>query len=209
MKVAILGVGSTAMIAADIITESHNFSLAGFVGTEEEKEKLSRSKIYGEIPFLGDHSILNHLGKVSINKFIAAIGDNNIREKRYYQAIQSGMSAISAISRNAFIHQSVTIRDGVIVSPGSVICHGAEIGENCILDPSVVIDVDTTIGPNCYIYPSVTICVGCTIEKNVTLGAGCIIEPNRFIGKNQSVAAGTVVREDLEGLYKETVEDYE
>ena len=60
MKVAILGVGITAMVTADIIMESHNFNLAGFVGTEEEKDKLSRSKVYGNLPFLGDYSILEN-----------------------------------------------------------------------------------------------------------------------------------------------------
>lgn len=202
MKVAILGVGTTAMIAADIIMESHNFILAGFVGTEEEKEKLARSRVYGEIPFLGNYSILGQLKKGGINRFIVAIGDNSIREERYYSAIQNGMDPVNAISRNAIIHQTAVIGQGVIISPGAVICHGVEIGDNCIFDSSVVVDVGTVVGSHCYFYPAATVCGGCTIEKNVTLGAGCIIEPMTSVGKNQSVPSGSVVREDLESLYK-------
>lgn len=203
MKVAILGVGTTAMIVADIIMESHNFTLAGFVGTKEEKERLSRSKVYGNIPFLGDYSILGQLKKGGIGRFIAAIGDNFIREKNYYVAVQAGLNPINAISRNAIIHQSVTIGQGVVISPGVVISHGVAIEDNCIFDPSVVVDVNTSIGAHCYFYPGVTICGGCTVEKNVTFGAGCIVEPMITVGKNQKLAAGTVVREDLEGLYRE------
>ena len=203
MKVAILGVGTTAMVAADIIMESHNFALGGFVGTEMEKERLARSKVYGEIPFLGDYSILSQLKKGGINRFVAAIGDNTLREKRYYSAIQDGINPVNAISRNAIINQTAIIGQGVIISPGVVISHGVEIGDNCIFDSSVVIDVETSIGSHCYFYPNVTVCGGCTIEKNVTLGAGCIIEPMTTIGKNQTILSGTVVRENQASLYKE------
>ena len=44
MKVAIIGVGTTAMIVADIILESHNFKLAGFVGISEEEKVLGSTK---------------------------------------------------------------------------------------------------------------------------------------------------------------------
>ena len=203
MKVAILGVGTTAMIAADIIMESHNFALGGFVGTEVEKQRLARSKVYGEIPFLGDYSILGQLKKGGISRFVAAIGDNTLREERYYSAIQNGIDPVNAISRNAIIHQTAIIGQGVIISPGVVISHGVEIGDNCIFDSSVVVDVETSIGSHCYFYPNVTICGGCTIEKNVSLGAGCIIEPMTIIGKNQTIPSGTVVRENQASLYKE------
>ena len=203
MKVAILGVGTTAMIVADIILESHNFTLSGFVGVKEERERLLKSKIYGNMPFLGEYSILSELKRGKISNFIAAIGDNMIREEMYYEAIQCGLRPINAISRNAIIQPAVTIGKGVIVSPGAVISHGAVIGDNCIFDPSVVVDVNTEIGPNCYFYPNVTICGGCVIEKNVTFEAGSVMTPGKHVGKNQRISAGQVVNDDLEGLYRE------
>ena len=51
MKVAIIGAGSAAMTVADIITESHNFHLAGFVGTKEEEINLKDFKLYQNIPY--------------------------------------------------------------------------------------------------------------------------------------------------------------
>ena len=89
MKVAIIGVGTTAMIVADIIARSHNFTLAGFVGTSEEQERLKRSKVYHGSPFLGDHSILKDLRKDNIGGFVAAIGDNKIRAVAQAEALVS------------------------------------------------------------------------------------------------------------------------
>lgn len=203
MKVAILGAGTTAVVVADIITESHNFTIAGFVGNESEKERLSDGKIYGNYPFLGDYSILNKLKKNNINRFVAAIGDNAVREKLYYKALQKGLNPINVISGNAIIHHSVKIGLGVVISPGVILSHGVEIGDNTILDPSVVIDVNTQVGSHCYCYPGSTICGGCILEKNVTLRANSVVEPEIRIGKNQVINAGRVVSENIEGLPRE------
>lgn len=202
MKVVIIGVGTTAMIVADIINESHNFTLAGFIGTHEEAEKLACSKVYGNIPFLGDRSILQDLKGGGISGFISAIGNNEIREKAFYEALQAGLSPINAISKKASINPDVSIGKGVVVSPGVVISHGVTLEDNILLDPSIVIDVNSSIGANCYFYAGVVVCGGCKIEKNVTLRAGVIVEPGIKIGKNQNIAAGTVVNANMERLYR-------
>jgi sugar O-acyltransferase (sialic acid O-acetyltransferase NeuD family) len=202
MKIVIIGVGTTAMIVADIISESHNFTLAGFIGTHEEAEKLARSRVYGNVPFLGDRSILQDLKAEGINGFISAIGNNEIREKAYYEALQAGLIPINAVSKKASINPDVSMGKGIVISPGVVISHGATLEDNILLDPSVIIDVDSVVGSNCYSYPGVIICGGCTIERNVTLRAGVIVEPGVKIGKNQDIAAGTVVSKNLERLHR-------
>ena len=202
MKIVIIGVGTTAMIVADIIIENHNFRLAGFVGTPEEEKKLHRSKVYHDVPFLGDHPILSNLKDGDIMGFIVAVGDNQIREKLFYRGIQAGLIPVSAVSSKAIINPDVSLGKGVVISPGVVLSHGVSIGNNVILDPSVTVDVNSSISDHCYLYPGVVICGGCTIEKNVTLGAGVTVEPNKKIGKNNHIPAGMVVRENLKGLYR-------
>lgn len=202
MKVAIIGVGTTAMIVADIISESHNFTLAGFIGTHEEAEKLVRSKVYGNVPFLGERSILPNLKTGGIIGFISAIGNNEIREKAFYEASQAGLTPINAVSKKANINPDVSLGKGVVVSPGVVLSHGVTLEDNILLDPSVVIDVNSSIGSNCYFYPGVIVCGGCRIERNVTLRAGVIVEPGVTIGKNQDISACTVVSTDKKRLYR-------
>ena len=85
MKVVIVGVGTTAMIVADIIMESHNFNLAGFIGTSEEEKTLRSSNVYHDLPFLGNRGIVSRLKEGDISGFICAIGDVYIREKAFYE----------------------------------------------------------------------------------------------------------------------------
>lgn len=202
MKVVIIGVGTTAMIVADIISESHNFTLAGFIGTHEDAERLARSKVYGNIPFLGDRSILPDLKTGGISGFVSAIGNNEIREKAFYDALQAGLAPINAVSKRASINPAVSMGKGIVISPGVVISHGVTLEDNILLDPSVVIDVNSNVGSNCYFYPGVIVCGGCTIERNVTLRAGVIVEPYIKIGKNQDIQAGAVISKNMERLHR-------
>jgi len=202
MKVVIIGAGITAMTAADIISESHNFTLAGFIGTQDEAKRLANSKVYGNVPFLGDHSILSELKATGISNFISAIGDNQIREQRFYEALQAGLVPINAISREASINPDVSLGRGIIISPGVVLSHGVTLDDNIIIDPSTVIAVSSRIGSHCHFYSGVVIDGACIIEKNVTLRAGVIVETGVKIGKNQDIPAGTVINKDMERLYR-------
>ena len=203
MKVAIIGVGSAAMTVADIIMESHNFHLAGFVGTKEEEKNLKNLKLHQNIPFLGKHSVLPRLKEGDIMGFIIAIGDNSIREEAFYEALQADLVPINAVSHKAIINPDVILGKGIVISPGVVLSHGVTIGDNVILDPSVIIHVNASIGDHCHLRSGSVVCGSVAVEKNVLLGAGCIIESLVKVGKNQNVSSGTVVHESLEGLYRE------
>lgn len=202
MKVVIIGAGITAMTAADIISESHNFTLDGFIGTREEAERLAHSKLYGNVPFLGDHSILSELKGTGITGFVSAIGDNQTREQRFYEALQAGLVPINAISKNASINPDVSLGKGIIISPGAVLAHGVTLEDNIIIDSSVVIAVSSRIGAHCHFYSGVIVDGACIIEKNVTLRAGVIVGTGVKIGKNQDIPAGTVINKDMERLYR-------
>ena len=46
MKIVIIGAGSAAIAAADIIVQDRNLSIVGFIGTKKEESKLMGQKIY-------------------------------------------------------------------------------------------------------------------------------------------------------------------
>ena len=202
MKVVIVGIGTTAMIVADIMMESHNFKLAGFVGTSDEEKVLRSSNVYHDLPFLGDRGIVNRLNEGGISGFVCAIGDVYIREKAFYECSEAGLTPVSAISSKAVINPDVSLGKGIVISPGVILSHGVKISDNVILDPAVVMDVNASVGSHCYISSGAILSGGCEIEKNVMLGAGVIVERQLKVGKNQKVIAGTVITESLEGLYR-------
>ena len=118
MKVVIVGVGTTAMIVADIIMGSHNFNLAGFIGTSEEEKVLRSSNVHHDLPFLGDRGIISRLNEGGISGFICAIGDVYIREKAFYECCEAGLTPVNAISSRAVINPDVSLGRGIVISPG-------------------------------------------------------------------------------------------
>src|SRR5690606_37081396 len=137
MKVVIIGVGTQAMVVADIVAGSNNFSLAGFIGNEEEAERLSRTRSFRDVPFLGDHKMLPKLIDHDIAGFVVAVGDNAVRENYFFEASSAGLFPVNAISRKAIMEDTVTLGAGCVVSPGVVLSHGVTLGDNVIVDPGV------------------------------------------------------------------------
>ena len=202
MKVVIIGAGTTAIYAADILTQDRNITIAGFVGTEEEESKLEGKQIYQNLTFLGSVKLFSELMKDDVFGFIAAIGINNIRENRYYEAITAGLLPINAISQHSKINSSVQLGKGVIISPGCIISHGVEIGNNTIINPGTIIGIDAKISENCHIGTGCIVEGLCEIGRNVSLGPRSTIKSYLNIGKNQIIKSGDFVDNNLQDIIR-------
>ena len=202
MKVVIIGAGTTAIYAADILAQDRNITIAGFVGTEEEESKLEGKQIYKNLTFLGSVKLFSELMKDDVFGFIAAIGINNIRENRYYEAITAGLLPINAISQHSQINSSVQLGKGIIISPGCIISHGVEIGNNTIVNPGNIIGINTKISENCFIGTGCIVEGLCEIGRNVNLGARSTVKSYLNIGKNQIIKSGDFVDNNLQDIIR-------
>jgi UDP-perosamine 4-acetyltransferase len=202
MKVVIIGAGTSALTVADILVQDRNFKLAGFVGTPEEESRLAGKRLYSDIPFLGDRSLLSKMKDDGVVGFIAAIGNNDIREEVYYEAIHKGLAPINAISHNTFIEPSARIGKGVIIKAGCIVSHGVSIGNNSYLGSGVIIEINTKLNENCLIDSGTIINGECIIGRNVVLEPRSTISSYIKIGKNQIIRAGSVVKKDQADLIR-------
>lgn len=203
MKVVIIGAGTCATIVADILTQNRNFQLVGFLGTKKEEEGLVGKKIYKDISFLGDHSLLSELKKDAIVGFVSAIKDNALREDAYYKAIQAGLIPVNVISLHAVVDTSVKLGKGVVLSAGCIISHGVEIGNNTILNPGVMVGINTKIGDNCFFSTASIVEGGCDIKRNVTFGVRSTVFSGIHIGKHQNIEAGKIINTSLNNLIRD------
>ena len=202
MNIVIIGVGTQAMVVADIIVSSNNFNLAGFIGNKEEATRYDRSTQIHGVPFLGDHDILGRLSENDISGFVVAVGDNSVRERFFFEAKNAGLLPVNAVSRRALIEDSVRLGKGCIVSPGAILSHGTQLEDDVVIDPGVTIDVGARIGSHASLHTGSIVGGNCVIEKNVTIGTGAILLPGLSIGKYQTIAPGSVVTESLPGLFR-------
>ena len=197
MKVVIIGAGTTAVMAAEILLADPNISLTGFVGTEKEAVERKDTLVFGGLPFLGSRDVLPALRKNSeVSGFVSAIGDNAVRESAFYDGQRAGLESINVISRNASVSRFATLGDGIIIGHGVVVGAGATVGRNCIIESGTVIEVDAVVEDNCYLGPGVTFCGG-RIGRNCHIGAGTTIGPYVNVGRNQTFSFGEVIRESV------------
>ena len=200
MKVIIVGAGTTARSTADILSKDPNFQIYGFVGNKEEDKKLKGKNIYNNIPFLGSHEIIDKLIDDEVRGFVIAIGDNYLREKLYYFALNKGLSPINVISKNTIIMDSVNIGKGVIIKPGCIISNNVKISDNVKLDTNVIVEVDCNVGENSSVGSGSILGGASTIGRSVELGTRVVIESYIKIGKNNKIKSGTVCFKNFKDL---------
>ncbi len=203
MKVIILGAGTCAMSVADILVQDRNFKLVAFVGTQEKEVRLMNQKIYGEVPFVGNYSILPKLKQDGITGFVAAMSNNSHREKAYYQATRAGLTPINVISPRAILEPSARLGNGVAIHAGCIISHKVKIDNNVIIETGSLIGINSTVGDNCFISHGAILGGECNLGRNVFLGIGTMILPYTDVGKNQTIEAGTIVKKTIGDLARE------
>ncbi len=84
------------------------------------------------------------------------------------------------ISKDAVIHESCRLGEGVSVYPMVYVGEGADIGEGTVLFPGVCIGENVTMGKRCLIYPNVSILRGCIIGDDVIIHPGTVIGGDGF-----------------------------
>ncbi|MBI2026261.1 MAG: hypothetical protein HYS98_00375 [Deltaproteobacteria bacterium] len=206
MKVIIIGAGSCATIVADILLQDRNFKLCGFIGIPQEEKQHLGEEIYGNVPFLGTHDILDHLKNDNIFGFVAAIKNNALREKAYYRAMRAGLIPINVISPHAVLDPSAVLGKGVVLSAGCIVSHGVSIGDNTILNPTTVIGIRSRIEDHCFFSTGTIVEGRCHIMKNVFCGVRSTLLAGLTIGKNQHIEFGSIVKESLQNIARSQFE---
>lgn len=207
MKVVIVGAGTSAITVADILVQDKNFKLSGFLGTDEEEAKYMGKKLYNDVQFIGNHSMLKKLRENDIVGFVAAMENNYHREKAYYEAVQAGLVPINVISRYAIIEPSVIMGKGVVINAGCIISHGVSIENNTYIGSGVIIEINTKIGENCHIASACVISGACNIRRNVTFQMRATIGSYVTVGKNQTIKEGCIIKKSLPDLPLERFEE--
>lgn len=182
-----------ARMVINILRHDHNIRIIGLVDVDRPKEE----RRILDVPVIGDHSILDGLLKQGVRGTIVAVGDNHIREQRFYEVSRLGFELITAVHPSAQISPDVTLGDGVIVGEGVIISTGVIVHNNVIIEPGAVISVLSEIGENAFIGPGACISGGVRVGRNCHIDPGVSVAPEVKIGKNVFVEAGTAVRADL------------
>ena len=199
MKILIYGIKFTAKIISEILTEDHNFKVAGFIGNDLENKKFFNKKIFNNLYFLGSLKNVKNLIKTDpeIIGFILGTSNLSIKEEIYYNLEKLNLHPINAISKKSAVSPNSQIGKGVVVGINSVILAEAEkannvyIGSNTTIENNVIVSNNSSIGSNCVIGSNVE------IGRGVKISSGVKVLSKVIIGKNQFIKSGQVVEKDL------------
>lgn len=192
MEVVILGSGGHGKVVLDVVAKA-GFSVLAFL---DDDSKRHNKKIHG-IRILGGLDQLESLAQKLPLGAIVGIGDNLIREKIYQKAKSTGITMITAVHSDSYVHSSVVLGHGTVVMPKGVINIDAKVEENCIVNTGAIIEHDCVIDSNTHIAPGARLSGEVKIGKNVLVGAGAIILPKVKVGENSIIGAGSVVLNDV------------
>jgi len=192
-RVIIVGGGGHAKVVIDILEQTAEVEITGYLAVEEQQDGL-----YG-YRWLGTDGRLGRVIESGVRSAFVAIGDNQRRMASIDTLKSHGFRLINAISPHAVISKYAALAEGIAVMPGAMVNAGAQIGDGVIINTRASIDHDCVIGACAHIAPGVSL-AGCVrIGEGVFMGIGSCVIPGVTVGPWTTVGAGGVVVADLPG----------
>jgi len=188
-KVIVFGCGGHSRSIADVFLSYHpEVSLVFVDPAARPNEKIYNFAVLKEIC-------------VEDNPYFFAIGDNDLRKKKFEEIGSHGL--ISIISLKAYLGCNTDLGKGLFVGNFCHIGPQAKIGDNTILNNGCVIEHEVVIGSHCHIGPNAVISGRCTIGDQVFIGVGATVKDSVQICSNVVVGAGATIVKDITqpGIY--------
>lgn len=143
-----------------------------------------------------EHSVQHNLtAEVLKEKFIIAIGDNEIRKK-----VVSGFNGKfhSAINhKTAAVSPNVNLGEGTVVMANASINSETKIGKHCIINTGATVDHDCVLENFVHISPNAALAGGVIVGEGTQIGIGAVVIPGIKIGKWSIIGAGAVIIENV------------
>lgn len=191
-NVVIVGGSGHAKVIIDIINSLGKYNISGFTSMDDREKTL-----VGDVPYLGDDSVLPQIFKNGVSNAVIAIGDCKVRDLVFNKTQKLGFRIIPVISPYTHISPTVKIGDGVVIMPGAIINVDTRIGDNTIINTGATLDHDNYIGKSVHIAPGSNLAGNVTVGDGTFLGIGCRVIPGIKIGEWSTVGAGSVVIKNI------------
>lgn len=192
-KILIIGAGQFGIIVSNILKNSKEFEIIGFIDNNSKKlnKKINKIKV------VGTDKKLNFYKKKKINLAIAIFDTKKRNQiiKRY----QNGGFLFPKIFHNSCnIEKNVKIGKGTIITNSSIVLNNTTIGKFCLIGSGIKILHHVSIADNCVIGGGTTVGSNVQIEKNVFVGVGAVFASKKIkVGKNSYVCSGSVVMNNI------------
>ena len=201
MKVVIFGTGNFADLVCHYLIHDSDHDVVGF----SVDRKYQDTNLHMGLPLVAYEDIEKHFPPSEFGLFVA-VGYNDInriREQKFEDAKSKGYRLITYVSSKA-ISLSKDIGCNCMIMEGAVLQPFVTLGDGVIVWPGSVISHHSSVAGFCYISPNVTVCGASSIGQRVFVGAGATIRNHVHIDDECVIAMGATVTDTTPqtGLYK-------
>ena len=130
-------------------------------------------------------------------EFIAAIGDNLLRQRIARELEDAGARFARLIHPTAVVSARAKIGPGAVIMARAVVQPDAAIGAHAIVNTGAIIEHDCVVGDCAHVAPGAIMTGGAEAGEGALIGAGAVILPGRTLGAWSIAGAGAVVTRDV------------
>lgn len=175
----------------------NGYALAGVLDDNPDCELAVKSQ---ELAYLGALASFEPQGNEVL---VIAIGKASIRRNIFDQIKRRGISLFTYVHSSAQVMPDVTLGEGAVVCPNSIINVGAKLGDNVAVNVFCSIGHGASIGHHAVLSPysalsgdsKLGVCgfmgTRATLFPGVVMGAGCIVDAHSAV--RQSVGENKIV----------------
>ena len=197
MIVYIIGDGRFAYQLHDILIDINSNVRIIFVGIDDKDSQnyITEKIFWGLLNTSSDLNVIVGLGYKHQKKRIELI--NILKQKK--------INIINAIHPSAFVHDSVSIGQGVVIYPHTIIEKNTVLADGSIINTAALICHDSIIGKGTFIAPRTVVLGDNNLGEFCFIGANSTIKNGLKIGDGSVVGFGLRVTSNLDNnskLYK-------
>lgn len=188
----IIGAGNLGKHVLDILLYDGLLEEVAFYDDRSDIPDL----VYGFPVFRDEKTVIDFFKKTGPS-FIAAVGNNRLREKVTQRFEKLGGVYVSLISSKACISKLTSLEQPIFIQPFVTLAHHVIAGKGCTLHANSVIGHDVILGNFVSVATLTTLIGPCEIGDYSFIGTQCLVMPGVKIGKHVVVGARSTVRRDL------------
>jgi sugar O-acyltransferase (sialic acid O-acetyltransferase NeuD family) len=195
MRVAIIGAGTGASIATDILLKSNEYQIAHYYD-----DSLVGSKIFGfdVRARISIENIINDYRNGLFDEILITLGSNpNLKDEIFKKLDEAGLKFANAIHPSVIIARGVNVGVGNIIAANTVIGVFASIGSNNFISSACVIEHHNLLGNSNSFGPGVQTSGTVRIGDRIKFGTGIFIEPYLEIGNDCIISSGSIITKSI------------
>ena len=201
MKLVVFGVGILAELARHYFEHDSPYKVAGFT----VDKRYIKGNTYDGLPLIPFEEVDKHYPPDQHNMFVAVgyANGNRTREEKCRAAQDRGYELATYVSSKA-IDMSESRGSNCLILESVVLQAFVTLGDGVIAWPGTIVSHHSKVDDFCYLSPNVTISGSCHLGRRVFVGAGAVLRDETTMSEDIIIGMGSVVTENLvdRGIFK-------